>query len=86
MTNGRFKSPLHRVVSSEHSAERYSFVFFYYPSYEAKFAVESNLQDESKNRLDRSYNTLLDMSTDVDISQTSFGDYLLGKWNRVYRK
>lgn len=67
MTNGCLKSPIHRVVPS--ASERISYVFFYYPSYDAAFPLEGADESSSTStskKTEEKYNTLLDL-----ISSTS---------------
>lgn len=95
MTDGRLKSPIHRVVPS--SLERISYVFFYYPSYDAAFPLKgaNRRVGASSTRTEEKYNTLLDLiSTSSDGREralemegkavaVSFGDYLMKKWGGV---
>ncbi len=45
LTRGKYISPLHRVIS-DGTNERYSTVFFYYPSYDAKIPLIGNNDEE----------------------------------------
>ena len=80
LTNGRYKSPLHRVVSK--GKDRVSAVFFYYPSYEAKipklFKEDLSL---FKNQRIGGQKTL----GYEDIEGKSFGEYIMEKWKQVAR-
>ena len=41
LSGGRTVSPIHRVLLPPHGAERYSFTFFSYPSYDASVPVDA---------------------------------------------
>lgn len=71
-------SPVHRVVSPVGGGERYSFVFFAYPSYTAPLP-------SSTTTLDHGYNTLLhhEESRSGDVAALSFGEHLGRKWAGV---
>ena len=45
LSNGKFKSPLHRVVNGKN--ERFSYVFFYYPNYDSKLSSTNSNQNLS---------------------------------------
>ncbi|KAJ3408660.1 hypothetical protein HDV05_004791 [Chytridiales sp. JEL 0842] len=57
ITRGRVVSPLHRVVTAEE--ERTSFVFFWYPRYEARIPIMEGAEDEGSEERDR-FQRLLD--------------------------
>lgn len=89
-TGHDFHSPVHRVLCPV-SEERTSFVFFFYPHYSSpvtRLHKHRHIEDD-----DLDYNTLtvLDYEalkvTDIDQEQTmKFGDYIMAKWQAVYRK
>ncbi|KAJ3204258.1 hypothetical protein HK099_001222, partial [Clydaea vesicula] len=73
-TNGKYKSPLHRVISPLKD-ERISFVLFFYPNFNAKIPVLADgkvdvslLKDQSKA------GSNLENGNFVDISKVSFGE------------
>eukprot|EP01084_Bolivina_argentea_P320675 556441_1 len=84
LSDGKFISPLHRVLlpmdDNNNDAERMSFVFFFYPQYDAKIP-----KSESK----REYSLLKDQSKadikDVFNVDMSFGSYIKEKWKQVTR-
>ena len=85
LSDGQFVSPLHRVLlpmESDGVKERMSFVFFFYPQYNAKIP-----QSKSK----REYSLLQDQSTMDKIQKgsfhlsMSFGSYIKQKWKQVTR-
>lgn len=96
VTHNRYKSPVHRVQVPKEK-DRFSFVFFYYPSYDTSLYLQ-DLQSESKSK-SINYNTLtsvadLDMrkrktddslSNDGEEERLLFGDYIMKKWRGVYR-
>lgn len=63
LTQKKYISPLHRVVNKTEDKERYSIVFFFYPSYDSKISIES----------------------EPEIHNVKYGEYLLKKWDSVYR-
>ncbi|CAM9174576.1 unnamed protein product [Choristocarpus tenellus] len=98
-SGGKLRSPVHQVVTK--GLERTSFVFFYYPSFDATLPVNKEshssrtVQDSKMDnastevetcRLPTEYNTLLDLSDRVDLTQISFGEYLAMKWGGVFRE
>lgn len=64
LTGKKYISPIHRVVNKTEDKERYSIVFFYYPSYDSKIENEN----------------------EPEIHNVKYGDYLLKKWDSVYRE
>ncbi|KAI8854092.1 hypothetical protein BC829DRAFT_381279 [Chytridium lagenaria] len=91
VTNGRIRSPLHRVVTA--SAERLSFVFFYYPSYDAKLSVDADsgsenghLKELSLFKDQRQAPQLGQESLVERIASMSFGQYISEKWASVFRQ
>ena len=85
LSDGEFVSPLHRVLlpmEDDDVDERMSFVFFFYPEYNAKIPKSKSkreyslLQDQSK--MDRQ----LKEAFDPDIS---FGAYVKQKWQQITR-
>ncbi|KAJ3216926.1 hypothetical protein HDU67_008745 [Dinochytrium kinnereticum] len=98
ITKGRVRSPLHRVVTA--TEERVSFVFFYYPNYDAKLSV-ANEVDESLANDGKGVGLFQELSLFKDqresphqqseslvnrIGSVSFGQYISEKWASVFRK
>ena len=76
LTNGVFKSPLHRVLTPK--IDRYSAVFFYYPDYDSVIP-SINVQGLSMFKDQRS------SGKHVIIESKCFGDFISEKWDQVYR-
>ena len=85
LSAGEFVSPLHRVLSPmdlDGQNERMSFVFFFYPSYDAKIPSSSKAKQ-------REYSLLKDQSKMKSGKQQpfdlnlSFGAYIKEKWKQV---
>ncbi|CAM9279218.1 unnamed protein product, partial [Heterosigma akashiwo] len=72
LSGGRFRSPVHRVVMSDDSPERFSFVFFYYPSYDATINFQVN-DDAGEKQLPTSKNNDCSMEDDVTGKKVSGG-------------
>jgi len=74
---------LHRVVHDEF--ERYSTVFFYYPSYDAKIPTIPCHDSRIAQRISLLKNQSSGKEKlDANLS-TSFGEYITQKWDQVYR-
>jgi len=75
-SNGRIKSPRHRVVLSD--KERLSLVFFFYPNFHSTFQHDASLDV-----------SLFDDQTETqknkEILANSFGKFILDKWSQVTR-
>ena len=81
LTQGRLKSPLHRVGLPE-TQYRNSLVYFFYPNY------ESDLPGDAPKQM---YSLLANQSRDNSDEpqvkrQIPFGDYIIDKWQQVHRK
>eukprot|EP01006_Ploeotia_vitrea_P004621 TRINITY_DN115014_c0_g1_i1.p1 TRINITY_DN115014_c0_g1~~TRINITY_DN115014_c0_g1_i1.p1 ORF type:complete len:338 (-),score=20.91 TRINITY_DN115014_c0_g1_i1:123-1136(-) len=84
LMNNSFKSPLHRVVTGEQ--ERTSFVFFYYPSYDAEIPkVDVDTGKDSAYSLLKNQNEG-EGEQHVEVPAGSFGKFILHKWEQVQRK
>lgn len=111
ITRGVYKSPIHRVVAPQGDRDRFSFVFFFYPNYDAP--VSGNLFNHCQHHSARrdggsasdessssgsissssnsngggevSFNTLLHEAGAVGDAQL-FGDWMVKKWQGVFRK
>lgn len=83
ISGGRYKSPIHRVISDQ-KIERLSHVFFYYPPYDAMMPKLNSSQAKLyATNGDNSYNTLLATNSQADTN--NFGDYIINKWLGVQR-
>lgn len=88
----RLASPLHRVVSS---AERLSYVLFYYPAFDTKLGdVDTGGSgsvggSDSNGRMHEGgaggvkFNTLLDAASLEELRGMAFGEYIEAKWKGV---
>lgn len=85
LLSGSLVSPLHRVTAPSTlndlaKCDRYSMVLFYYPNFRAKIPSNTSVKQQ--------YSLFQDQKTkqpkDKD-SHICFGDYVLQKWNQVYR-
>lgn len=97
LTNNQIKSPIHRVLCPS-ITERYSYVYFFYPSYNAplqSLVVDTKHQEAVRATVSEaidSFNTLLvlnDGSATANIANDDvyvFGDYVMKKWTEVFRK
>ncbi|KNC86398.1 hypothetical protein SARC_01448 [Sphaeroforma arctica JP610] len=96
LTNGKFVSPLHKVVTGDE--ERYSIVYFYYPGYNSHIPqqtcsqdqeVPSSIRDGLKSYslvTDQSANGAdLDQSESITLDDVPFGTYIARKWEQVAR-
>lgn len=79
LTGGRFLSPLHRVVTAE--KERYSFVFFFYPSYEAFIPMTAIAREMSLFKDQKGGGSSVGAEKDV-----IFGEFIWRKWEQVQRQ
>ena len=92
MTDGRFQSPVHRVILPEGNDHRSSFVFFYYPSFAANFkdaAVRAvgGSSHPANDAGEGRPNTMLDLAAaDPSALDLPFGEYIMRKWGGVFRK
>jgi isopenicillin N synthase-like dioxygenase len=96
-SRGRYRSPVHRVLSPAGNKDRMSYVYFYYPNYNTRLDMDilsvcSN--DESggggeHNTLTKSSATISSIPTKPDESTGQkyilFGDYIMKKWEEVFR-
>jgi isopenicillin N synthase-like dioxygenase len=87
-SNGTYRSPIHRVLCPKHS-DRLSFVFFYYPSYDSYIDFEitqaTSAAEHQQGREEKlAFNSMFDGSLRGNVKK-SFGDYIMEKWNGVYR-
>ena len=98
ISNGRYHSPIHRVLCPPKGKERTSFVFFYYPGFHSKISHSMSIREQvqfEKEKVHGQYNTLLyneinskikNSTNDTDEMEndsSSFGDYILQKWKGV---
>lgn len=88
LSKGRYRSPIHRVVSPL-ERERLSFVFFYYPGFDSilpTMQVETEVPVTGEGT---KYNTLLsgeNLNVDTHKGQDMrFGPYIVLKWREVLR-
>jgi isopenicillin N synthase-like dioxygenase len=103
MTSSRFQSPTHRVVLPKRGqTDRSSFVFFYYPNFNAEFnskvplrrseleagSAESELMvAEVTDAMGENVNTMLDLAVaNPELRDVPFGEYIMRKWGGVLRK
>ncbi|KAJ3332746.1 hypothetical protein HDU76_013231 [Blyttiomyces sp. JEL0837] len=86
ITNGRIKSPLHRVVTA--TEERTSFVFFYYPDYHSKIPVSDGVGDQLYLFKDQGAKEGSEQrkSEPSSLADKSFGEYIAAKWASVFRE
>lgn len=83
LSGGRYKSPIHRVLCPP--VDRVSYVFFYYPSYDARLDMSQWTPTSHE------YNTLMDsdaaaLQQDADSAkELKFGDYISRKWVGVQK-
>ncbi|CAG8590438.1 8454_t:CDS:2 [Funneliformis caledonium] len=90
LTRGKYISPLHRVIS-DGTNERYSTVFFYYPSYNAKIPLIGNNEGEEFEFNKRELSIFKDQAvyrkeSDVNLPKDfCFGEYITRKWDQVFR-
>ena len=98
ISNGRYHSPIHRVLCPPEGKERTSFVFFYYPGFHSKISHSVSKREQVQSEEERvhgKYNTLLDDNVDDKVvsmngeddakesGSSTFGDYILQKWKGV---
>ncbi|ETV93025.1 hypothetical protein H310_12856 [Aphanomyces invadans] len=82
LTDGTWRSPVHRVVNDvEH--DRTSLVFFYYPDYDARIPPIAKATTATRPGLLANVNTLLDHT--VASNHEPFGQYIQSKWAAVQR-
>jgi isopenicillin N synthase-like dioxygenase len=79
LTEGRYVSPLHRVVAGDR--ERLSGVFFYYPAHDARIPVLGR-QTHSLLQNQQLHGGPMDAA---HIADSSFGDFIAEKWRQVQR-
>jgi len=92
----KLKSPIHRVLLPA-SDSRASFVFFYYPNYNANFASEARRvvsgvaqgasgADGTSVAASAPVNTMLDLANaDPAVLELPFGEYIRRKWGKVFK-
>ncbi|ORX96214.1 Clavaminate synthase-like protein [Basidiobolus meristosporus CBS 931.73] len=85
LTQGRYISPLHRVSLAQE--ERYSMVFFFYPSYDAEIPILNGdtAQDYSLFNNQRNSDHSASAGKGVE-TLPAFGDYIVEKWRQVFRE
>ena len=81
ISQGRYKSPIHRVLCPPTGYERYSFVLFFYPYYNISIPAFEIVSKNDGNHF--AYNTL--SRSEHNISDMSFGDYIVEKWRGVMK-
>ncbi len=79
LTDGEYRSPLHRVVSQ--GGERLSAVLFYYPSFDARIPVMAQ-QDYSLFKNQVHSGGEIEKNS---VSEKPFGQYIREKWEQVSR-
>lgn len=90
MSRGRYISPVHRVLCPQ-QRDRLSFVFFYYPSYDAALDADAwqaanAVDDQGQAAAGPDFNTLLvGVKPDASGKLPSFGDCIVQKWAGVRR-
>lgn len=82
LSGGKLRSPLHQVTLS--SAHRFSFVYFFYPDYDAKMPLATSGKKTEQS-------LFLNQAEAVDEPSLQnfdgpFGDYIFAKWKQVFRK
>ena len=77
LSGGRYRSPIHRVLCPTLGLERYSFVLFFYPFFNMTMPSFEVLTED----INFDYNTLT--RSGHNMSQMSFGDYIVEKWKGV---
>lgn len=89
LTNGRLKSPLHRVLLTKE--ERFSFVFFQYPGFDTpvpKLSAEGIRKTAGLSLLkDQSIQKPTDekAETSTSVADLTFGEFIARKWQQVNR-
>lgn len=89
LTNGRLRSPLHRVILTKQ--ERFSFVFFQYPGFNTpvpKLSAEGLLKTAGLSLLKnqgRQLNPSQQGETGRGVTGMSFGEFIAMKWQQVSR-
>ena len=86
LSNGKYHSPIHRVVSPI-TRERLSFVFFYYPGFDSIIHAGTGSLEETEVSVlaEEQYNTLLSTSNIDAVKGLRFGPYIVHKWREVLR-
>lgn len=84
LTNGRFKSPRHRVSLGESNKERFSIVYFFYPNYDAPMP-SSEFRDVENLSLLSYQGVAKDGIKDEGQNILSFGEFIEKKWKQVQR-
>ena len=94
LSKGRYASPVHRVLCPVDEKDRMSYVFFYYPNYDTQLdlgdvcaageAVSGEGEGGRHNTLTRIRNKANHASA-KDGGNIRFGDYILLKWEEVFR-
>ena len=82
LTDGRLKSPVHRVLLPQ-SQDRFSLVYFFYPGYDSPLPKSLSHGQQYSLLQDQSH-----ASNKGNIAGTHsvFGDYILSKWKQVHRR
>lgn len=90
LSKGRFKSPKHRVILT--NRERFSFVFFQYPSFNTAFPslenIPANTLESVSLLADQSMDTFSDPTPRKPLVQSQwpcFGQFIADKWVQVSR-
>ncbi len=89
-SHGKYHSPIHRVLCPT-TADRTSFVLFFYPDYDSKMMTVQKGDEEAASRdnadaqdKQEGFNTLTSLQSE-DGKEHSFGDYIVKKWKDVFR-
>jgi isopenicillin N synthase-like dioxygenase len=97
LSEGRYHSPVHRVLCPPKGKERTSFVFFYYPGFDTTLTFKGSSKVKPSQHSEQKegvYNTLVQMEADIhgdkissshddSENRVTFGDYILQKWHGV---
>lgn len=90
LTDGRLRSPLHRVVLTEN--DRISFVYFHYPGFETPVPRISDLGKERtkglfllKNQSDDTVRDENEVTATAQLEDLTFGELIALKWQQVSR-
>ena len=82
MSQGRYRSPIHRVLCPPTGYERYSFVLFFYPYFNISIPTFQIVSEDTESN-SFVYNTL--SRSELNISGITFGDYIVEKWRGVMK-
>ena len=84
LSNGKLKSPLHRVINT--SLERLSFVFFFYPNFDSILNLNDINQDYSLLKNQNENANVEKSKNAMDGGKITFGEYIAKKWKQVRRR